>query len=254
MDGVEQSPEALVALARILVAEQSLEQTLGRVLELACEAVAGGDMGGITLLEREGPMTAAATSREAGRVDAIQYEAEGGGPCLDAYRRQAINRVESTLVDPRWREFCAGAAAAGVLSVLSLPLVVAGDGLGALNLYCRRTNGFSAADEVIGMAFAAHASVALANARVYWRAQNLASQLEDALSTRGVIEQAKGVLIAEQGCSDDEAFEMLVKASQRTHTKLHDVAAGLLERARSRAAGRDAPGVTDEYREDPFGG
>src|ERR1700722_9884209 len=120
----EQSPEALVALAGILVAEQSLEQTLGRVLELACQAVTGGDMGGITLLEREGPRTAVATSGEAGRVDAIQYVAQGGGPCLDAYRRQVVNRVESTLVDQRWLEFCAGASAAGVLSVLSLPLVV----------------------------------------------------------------------------------------------------------------------------------
>jgi AmiR/NasT family two-component response regulator len=68
----------------------------------------------------------------------------------------------------------------------------------------------------------------------------LASQLEEALSTRGIIEQAKGILIAEQGCTSDEAFELLVKASQRTHAKLHDVAAELVERARSRARNHDS--------------
>ncbi len=235
MASSEQSPEAPVALSRILVAEQSLEHTLAQVLELACEAVAGGDLGGVTLLDREGPGTAVATNTEAGRVDAIQYEAEGGGPCLDAYRRQVVNRIDSTAGDERWPEFSAAATAVGIESVLSLPLVVGGDGLGALNLYCRHRAGFSDADEVTGMAFAAHASVALANARVFWRTQRLASQLEEALSTRGVIEQAKGILIAEQGCSGDEAFELLVSASQRSHTKLHDVAAELVGRARRRA-------------------
>jgi len=78
--------------------------------------------------------------------------------------------------------------------------------------------------------------VALANARVYWRTQRLADQLEQALLTRGMIEQAKGIIIAEQGGSADEAFQLLVTASQRSHMKLHDVATGLVERARDRAA------------------
>lgn len=227
-------PEGLIALAGVLVAEQSLEATLTQVIDLACAAMSGGDMGGVTLLEGEGPTTAAATDEEARRVDAIQYQV-GAGPCLDAYRHQVVNRIDSTTDDLRWPTFCAGAAAAGIGSTLSLPLVVGGDGLGALNIYCRRPNGFTEADEVAGATFANHASVALANARVFWRTQTLAGQLQDALSTRGVIEQAKGILIAEQGWTDDEAFQVLVKASQRTHTKLHDVAADLVERARTRA-------------------
>jgi GAF domain-containing protein len=230
-------PESLVALAGILVAEQSLEATLLEVLTLACAAVAGGDMGGVTLLGPEGPITAVATGEAARRVDAIQYRV-GAGPCLDAYRRQQVNRIDSADADQRWPEFSRGAAQAGIQSILSLPLVVAGDGLGALNLYCREPNGFSAADESTGALFASYASVALANARVYWRAKALAGQLEEALSTRGVIEQAKGILVAEQGCSADEAFEILVRASQRSHTKLHDVADQLVERARAQALER----------------
>lgn len=232
----QQSEESLIALAGILVAEQSLEKTLGQVLDLACAALSCGDDGGVTLLDREGPRTAVATSEAARRVDSFQYEADSGGPCVDAYRSQQVLRIDSTSEDPRWPEFAMAAATAGIRSTLSLPLVVAGDGLGALNIYCHEENGFSEADEALAMTFASYASVALANARVYWRTQRLADQLEQALSTRGVIEQAKGIIIAEQGCSADEAFQLLVNASQRSHMKLHDLAADLVERARDRAA------------------
>jgi GAF domain-containing protein len=228
----------LIALAGILVTEQSLESTLLEVLTLACAAVGGSHTGGVTLLGPGGPTTAVATDENARRVDAIQYQI-GTGPCLDAYRRQGVNRINSTADDRRWPEFCHGAYQAGVVSILSLPLVVAGDGLGALNLYSGVPGGFTEADEATGALFASSASVALANARVFWRTQTLARQLEEALSTRGVIEQAKGILVAQEGCSADEAFGILVRASQRTHTKLHDVAGQLVERARTQARQRD---------------
>jgi GAF domain-containing protein len=231
----QQPEESLIALAGILVAEQSLEKTLSQVLDLACAALCGDD-GAVTLLDREGPRTAVATSETARRVDGFQYEADGGGPCLDAYRRQQVLRIDSTSEDQRWPEFAMAAATAGIMSTLSLPLVVAGDGLGAVNIYCHEEHGFSEADDVLAMTFASYASVALANARVYWRTQRLADQLEQALSTRGMIEQAKGMIIAEQGCSADEAFQLLVNASQRSHLKLHDLASDLVERARERAA------------------
>jgi GAF domain-containing protein len=237
----QRSEESLIALAGILVAEQSLEKTLRQVLDLACAALSCGDDGGVTLLDREGPRTAVATSDAARRVDSSQYEAGSGGPCLDACRRQQVLRIDCTGKDPRWPEFAAAAFEAGIMSTLSLPLVVAGDGLGALNIYCHEEGGFSAADEALAMTFASCASVALANARVYWRTQRLADQLEEALSTRGMIEQAKGIIIAGQGCSADEAFQLLVTTSQRSHVKLHDLATELVERARDRAAagGRD---------------
>jgi len=236
-----QSEESLIALAGILVAEQSLEKTLGQVLDLACAALSCGDDGGVTLLDRAGPRTAVATSNVAFRVDSFQYTSDDRGPCVDAYRRQQVLRIDSTTEDPRWPGFAQAAAEAGIMSTLSLPLVVAGDGLGALNIYCREENGFSEADEALAKTFASYASVAVANARVYWRTQRLADQLEEALSTRGTIEQAKGIIIAEQGCSADEAFQLLVNTSQRSHMKLHDLATELIERARDRApaAGQD---------------
>ena len=71
----ERAPEALIALAGILVSEQNVEGTLRQILELACEALSGGDEGGITLLEADGPATAIATSDAALRVDRSQYDA-----------------------------------------------------------------------------------------------------------------------------------------------------------------------------------
>jgi GAF domain-containing protein len=236
MDAPRLPDETLIELAGILVAEQSLDMTLRQVLDMACAALPSGDDGGITLLEREGPRTAVATSDAALQVDAFQYDSEQGGPCLEAYRQRQAFRIESTADEPRWPGFSRSAAAVGIRSTLSVPLIVGGDGLGAMNIYSRQPGGFSDADEALAASFASHASVALANARVYWRAQRLAGQLEEAMSTRGVIEQAKGILIARQGCSADQAFQLLVQVSQRSHIKLHDVARDLVERARNQAS------------------
>lgn len=233
MTGPPQPAESLIALASILVTEQSLEKTLRQVLDLACSALTGGDAGGITLLDAEGPHTAIATSDAVLRVDSSQYNAQTGGPCLEAYRRQQVLRIDSTADDERWPEFTATAIAEGLGSTLSVPLVVGGDGLGTLNIYCRHEYGFPAADERLAAMLGSCASVDLANARTYWRVARLADQLQETLATRGVIEQATGILIAQRGCSADRARHLLAEVSQRNRLPLHDVAADLVQRASS---------------------
>ena len=225
-----QAEESLIALAGQLVTGQSLEKMLRQVLDLACTAVPGGDGGGITLLDAEGPGTAAATSDAALRVDSVQYQAVSGGPCLEAYRRQQLLRIESTASDRRWPEFAAAAAAEGFGSTLSVPLVVGGDGLGALNLYCRREHGFPAADEHLAVLAGSSAAVALANARTHWRAARLADELQQALATRGVTEQAAGILVAQHGCSARRAHHLLAAAAQRNRLTVAEVAADLVQR------------------------
>ena len=225
-----QSEGSLIAMAGISVTEQDLDKTLRQILELACSALPGGDEGGITLLEAEGPRTAIATSDAALRVDSSQNDAATGGPCLEAYRRQQILRIDSTASDRRWPEFAATAAAQGLASTLSVPLVVGGDGLGAMSIYCRRERGFTAADERLAAKLGSFASVALANARTYWRATRLADQLQQALSTGGVIDQATGILMAQRGCSAGRAFHLLATAAQRNHLTLAEVATDLIQR------------------------
>jgi GAF domain-containing protein len=224
-------------MAGILVTEQSMESTLRQVLELACTALPGGDEGGITLLAAEGPGTAVATSAAALRVDRTQYTAVTGGPCLDAYRQQEVLRIDSTASDRRWPEFSGAALAEGVGSTLSVPLVVGGDGLGALNIYCHREFGFPAADERLAVSLGSCASVAVANARGYWRVARLADELEQALASRGAVDQATGILIAQHRCFAEHARHLLAAAAQRNRLTLTEVATDLVRRT----SGQDPP-------------
>jgi GAF domain-containing protein len=225
--------EALIALAGILVFEQSLEKTLRQILELAVAALSDADEGGIILLEAGGPRTVIATSDTALRVDSSQYDAVSGGPGLQAYRQQQILRIKSTASDSRWPEFATSADAAGLASTLSVPLLVGGDGLGALNIYSRRRNGFTAADERLAVNLGSCASVVLANARVALRAASLADQLQAALACRGAIDQATGILMVQRGFSSEEALHLMAAVAQRNRLSMADVASDLVRRTRA---------------------
>jgi GAF domain-containing protein len=212
-------------LNHVVVPNENLDATLQRVADLALHEVDDCDLAGITLLRDGKPVTAVFTDPEAPDIDTAQY-ASGSGPCLDAFRTGQVLQIADTADEDRWPEFCARAAAAGVRSTLSLPLVVGDASLGALNLYSRVANGFS--EHATALVFAAQAAVVLANSQAYWAAHHLSSQLEIALSSRAAIEQAKGILMATRGVAADAAFELLRTESNTTNRKLRDVAADLI--------------------------
>jgi GAF domain-containing protein len=227
-----EDPNYDAGLAASAQGSESFEATLQLIVDFASTGIAGCWLAGITLLDRDGPTTAVATNEPARRVDRVQYEMSSG-PCLDAYRNQTVYRIESTEDDEQWPEFSRAAADAGVLSTLSFPLIVNGDGIGALNLYSDKRSGFDDRDETAGAVFAQHASITLANARGYWQNAELRSHLEQALESRGVIDQAKGMLMLQQHCDADEAFEIIRRASQRSNRKVHDIAGEIVERLRN---------------------
>jgi hypothetical protein len=136
------------------------------------------------------PRTAGVTDDLASEVDDIQY-GRGAGPCLDAVRDQAVVRVDSTETDQRWPEFSRAAAAKGILSSLSFPLVMHHQGIGALNCYSRIAGGFSADDECIGSTIAVAAAIALA----YWGARHHVKGLGLAVPSRPTTEQTKHILM-----------------------------------------------------------
>jgi GAF domain-containing protein len=218
------------------VIDEQLDATLTRVSRLAVEQISGCDMAGVTLIRDGKPVTAAFTDAEAPEIDAAQYES-GEGPCLDAFRQNQVFAIADTRTESRWPAFTDTARAHGILSTLSLPLQVNQEALGALNLYSRAPTGF--VEDDTPMLFAIHAAVVLANAQAYWAAHALSSQLELAMASRSVIEQAKGVLIARFGCTADDAFARLTKESQHTNTKLRDVAKGIVESAMDRSPQTD---------------
>jgi GAF domain-containing protein len=217
--------------------EQIVQSALQQIVVLVCTALDSCSMAGVTLLDPTGPHTVAATNDATERVDSFQYRVESG-PCLNAYRNQVMNRVDSTLLDPRWPEFMALARSEGVNSVLSYPLVVQNDGIGALNLYSHHEHAFSQDDERIGLAFATHAVITLTHARGYWSQEKARVSLERALETRGIIERAKGILMARTGSDADQAFESLRRASQRTNRKVFDLAQDIVASATVKGNGR----------------
>lgn len=218
-------PTSVSAISETLetTLEKVVESALQQIVELVCAAMDSCSMAGVTLLDPSGPHTVAATNEATERVDAFQYKAESG-PCLDAYRNQVMHRVDSTEKDDRWPAFFELARSEGVRSVLSYPLVVHNDGIGALNLYGDREYAFDEEDERIGQAFATHATITLTHARGSWRNGKARQSLERALETRGIIEQAKGILMARTGTDADQAFESLRRASQRSNRKVSDLA------------------------------
>jgi hypothetical protein len=182
-------------LSRVSVGDITLEQTLRGVATLANAAIDGSDMVGVTMLVAGRPRTAVSTDDTVSEVDDVQYRS-GAGPCLDACRDRGVQRVDSVDTDDRWPAFSRAAAARGILSSMSVPLVVHHHGVGALNCYALTARAFSADDERVVAPFALAAAMALA----YWDARHTGERLGLTLQSPVTIEQAKGILIAAQRC------------------------------------------------------
>jgi cell division protein FtsL len=136
---------------------------------------------------------------------------------LDAIYVEQTVRVSNMAGEDRWPEFAKRATQLGVGSMLSFQLYVVGDNLGALNLYNREPDAFDDESEHVGLLFASHAAVAMVGAQ-----RN--EQLNRAMGTRDLIGQAKGILMERHKLTAEQAFLLLVRASQATHTKLRDIA------------------------------
>ena len=222
------SPEELSEMT----AESMPIQSLGineLLTEFAMLAVglqgSGGASCGIIL---PGLASAIACSDElAARLEKIQ-QVVADGPGQSAMRTGQVASVEDTAQHGQWAEFGARAAAAGVGSSLSVPLTVGDRQVGALNLYAPGAGAFGETRLrwARGIAAAVSGVLALAASRA-----EQARQVEDlraALDARAVIDQAIGIVMAQQRCTSEEAFDILRRASQRRNVKLRDVAAGLV--------------------------
>ena len=116
------------------------------------------------------------------------------------------------------------AEAEGVASVLAIPFVPMGEPIGTLNIYGTTAGCFGDDDVEIASMFAGQAAIVIANSVAFSTAQTTNTQLSEALESREVIGQAKGILMERERCSADEAFGLLRGVSQRTNRKLRDVA------------------------------
>lgn len=137
-----------------------------------------------------------------------------------------------------WPRFGPRVGRLGINSALSLPLVLPGQLIGAINVYARGKNVFDDHAVELGELFASPAAVAVHNAQILTQALTLTAQLQSALSSRPVIDQAIGLLRGRSGGSAEEAFSRLRAISQHEHIKLIDVAQRIVDEAVRRARAR----------------
>ena len=218
---------AFAELGRMKLGERDLQAVLGRVAELARQTLPGVIGASVTLVESDRAFTAACAGQLALDLDETQYQ-DGFGPCLEVAQSAGTVTVPDMAAETRWPAFARQALAAGVYSSLSVALPLQEAVLGALNIYATQPAIFDRDAIELARTFAGYAAVAIANAHLYQATATLAEDMRRAMETRAVIEQAKGILIAQQHCTPEQAFEMLTRLSQTAHRKLRDCAANLV--------------------------
>ncbi|WP_372672546.1 ANTAR domain-containing protein [Amycolatopsis kentuckyensis] len=226
---------ALEALTAVLRQEDDFRILLRHVCLQVRQAVPGVAEASITLVRAEEPHTASATAATVGELDADQYRL-GDGPCLEAVRSGKIVRTSVTDAIERWPSFASGATEAGFGSFLAAPLVADEEYTGAINCYGRQDDGF---EEIEAQLLELYTTAVEAVFRVYHRyveARETADHLRAALTSRAVIDQAKGMLMAIRRIGADDAFAVLVEQSQRENVKLREIAERFVERVVSSGA------------------
>ena len=194
-------------------------------------ASAGEFSCGITALRGCVPATVAASDETAARLAEAQH-AMGEGPCLEAIANGRVVHVRDQQADRRWVHYRSAALARGVQSSLSLPFSVEGAPAGALNLYDRKgPDGFDAAAQKRAQVFAVQAATAVALSQEVQKHERSSGQAAAALRSRSAIDQALGILMAQEQCDAETALGLLRRHSQTTNQKLRDVAVRLVERA-----------------------
>ena len=234
---VDDLQDSLSRLAKLATGLLPLEDSLTRVAQYAVRAIPGAEGAGLTLLEENRSDTIVSTADFVAQIDDIQYSL-GQGPCVSAVADRKIVLSGSLGGDQRWPQFGSRVARLGVHSVVSLPLITDEGVVGAMNVYAHGKNAFTADAGRLGELFAVPAAIAVQNAQVLAQTKRLASQLQVALSSRGVIERAVGIMMSRSGGTEAEALDRLRTLSQHQHEKLPVVAQSIVQEAVRRARAR----------------
>ncbi|WP_199255989.1 GAF and ANTAR domain-containing protein [Mycolicibacterium mengxianglii] len=229
--------ESLAGLSQLTLGSTGLAEMLTHVADFAARAIPGADGAGLTLVHDEAPNTVVASAEFVREVDAIQYRL-GEGPCVTAALEGRTIRSGSLSGEKAWPRFGPRVGRLGVHSVLSLPLTSAAGIVGALNVYAHAKHAFDERASQLGELFAIPAGISVHTAQQLDKARRVAGQLQSALSSRAVIDQAVGIVMSRSGCAAVEAFDKLRVISQTEHRKLADVAQQVVEEAVRRARAR----------------
>jgi GAF domain-containing protein len=217
--------DAFVALADTLVDDYDIIDLLDQLVA-HCVTLLAADAAGILLADPRGVLRpVAASSEDAYTMELLQIQAEEG-PCLECYRTVAQVRIpDLARMAARWPRFAAAATDAGAfVSVHAIPMRLRGQAIGALNLFHRTPGPLPDTDLALGQALADVATIGILQERAIRGGEVLNEQLQTALNSRVIIEQAKGVLAQHFGVPMDTAFDRLRRYARRNNLRLAEVA------------------------------
>jgi GAF domain-containing protein len=227
----EQTPDpftqSLNSVQALLLSFADVNAFLQDLARLAAGMLPGGSAA-ITTRYNGTDLTVASSDERAELLDETQYR-NGGGPCLDALATGRVVMSRDTASETRWPTYSNAARRYGLRASLSLPMIVAGSTLAAVNVYSFDTAAAFGPEEVTQYeGFAAQAAISLRLATRHEKDGILLAQLEAALNSRTVIDQALGIIMMQQRCTSAEAFDLLRRQSQNSHRKLREIATDLV--------------------------
>ena len=216
--------DTFVDLADTMVADFDVIEFL-HVLTDRSVALLAASAAGVMLADPRGELrVAAASSEEAGLLELFQLQNDQG-PCLECFRTgRPVTAADLAGPAPRWPRFAAAALQAGFATVEALPMRLRDQTIGALNLFRAEPEPLDPADLRIGQALADVATIGLLHERNVRRRDTVAEQLQAALNSRVIIEQAKGKLAERLSIDMDRAFTMLRDYARASNQRLTDVA------------------------------
>lgn len=213
----------MIELSRCLIGREGVERTLRLVCERLDEVlpVRGS---GVMLADEQGVLHfVEASDEQLSAIESLQIEL-GEGPCVRAYQTGEQVLIPDLAEDHLFERFSPRALEGGLRSVFSFPMRIYDTRIGALNLYAATPQSFDAEDAVVGQALADVAAAFVLNLRTSEQASLLNRQLQGALDSRVVIEQAKGRVSEQLGVDVDKAFDRLRRYARSHNEKLREVA------------------------------
>lgn len=220
--------KVFIDVADTLVAEFDLIEFLHRLTEHAA-VMSGAGAVGLLLADHHGTLRFMASSNESGKILELFQLQHSEGPCLDCFHtKEPVVNADRRRASDRWPRFAPRAVEVGFQSVHAFPLRLRDQVIGALNIFGSEDTRFEPDEVLLVQAIADVGTIAILQERNLSRAEALTEQLQGALNSRIVIEQAKGALAAKEGVSVDAAFDMLRARARSSRQRLADFAFELL--------------------------
>ena len=222
--------QALTELGKLRFGEMRVEDAMHEIVQTT-HAIFDVDGAGLMLADAEHQLRNVAVSDDRLRhLEELQVR-HHEGPCIAAFDDKELIGVEDLAEDARWPLFSAAAVDRGVRAVLASPLPYNQDAVGVVTVLSEQAHPWSAEGELALLAFTDLAALLIASMMLGQQQSELAAQLQTALDSRAVIEQAKGVLIGQQGMSPRAAYEQLRAQARSQRRKLTVVSAEVVRSA-----------------------